>query len=323
VSAYVIDILEQFLGDHRKHTEDKGQISFDCPACAADKGLIDGDGKGNLEVNYTKGVYKCWSCKDINNMSGYIPSLIRRWGNPVLLKRYKILRPDPIILDGDGEEIEKVIPSFIQYPETFLSLRKDYPYDKHYHEVMKYLKERNITQDIIDYHNLGYTTGGKHFLRLIIPSYNDENQLTYFAGRAFSWVKPKYMNVHGDVIDKMDVIFNEGKINWDATIYLVEGPIDHVVTPNSIPLLGKYMSDILFETLIERAKAPIVIVLDADAQRDAQNLYKKLLYSPIGHLVRLVVLPDDYDIAKIHEKLDKWGVIKVLGKAKRLTRFSY
>jgi DNA primase len=319
VSSFLVDILEEFLGDHRKHYEDKGQISFDCPACAADKGLIDGDGKGNLEVNYNKGVYKCWVCKDTNHMSGYIPSLIRKWGNNKLLKQYQILKPE-VKIDEEGK---KHSPVNLRLPDTFNSLKIESPFDPHYQEVMKYLKGRNITQDIIDYYNLGYTTGGKFFLRLIIPSYNSEGVLNYYSGRAFSWVKPKYKNIDGEIIDKMDIIFNEGKINWDATIYLVEGPVDHLVTPNSIPLLGKYMSDILFEMLIEKAKAPIVIVLDADAEKDTELLYKKLLYSPIGHLVRVVKLPERYDIAKIHQLLGRKGVIKVLRQAKRLTRFKY
>ena len=57
----VIELLTEILGDSKMHYDSKGQISFDCPVCAAEKGL-DGDGKGNLEVNYFRGVYKCWAC---------------------------------------------------------------------------------------------------------------------------------------------------------------------------------------------------------------------------------------------------------------------
>ena len=65
MSELVVEILEDFLGDHKKHYEDKSQISFDCPVCSYDiKGLDHGDGKGNLEVNYYYNVYKCWACSD-------------------------------------------------------------------------------------------------------------------------------------------------------------------------------------------------------------------------------------------------------------------
>jgi hypothetical protein len=317
MSSFIVDILSDFLGEPRKHTEEKGQISFDCPACAADKDLIGGDGKGNLEVNYEKGVYKCWSCKDTNHMSGYIPSLIRKYGQKKHLKQYLIIKPDSKI-DKYGSEEKQLVE--VKLPETFLSLKDKYIYDSRYQEAMKYLKGRRITQDIIDYYNIGYTSSGKHFLRVVIPSYDSCEELNYFVGRAFSWVKPKYMN---DESDKSFIIFNENKIKWDATIYLVEGPFDHIVTPNSIPLLGKYISDLLLETLITKAKGNIVIVLDADAEKDAENLYKQLFYTPIGHLVKIVILPRDYDIAKIHQDFGRKEVIKVLRTAKRLTRFKY
>jgi hypothetical protein len=45
MSELVVEILEDFLGNHKKHYEAKGQISFDCPECAMEKGLMDGDGK--------------------------------------------------------------------------------------------------------------------------------------------------------------------------------------------------------------------------------------------------------------------------------------
>jgi hypothetical protein len=49
--------------------------------------------------------------------------------------------------------------------------------------------------------------------------------------------KLKYINPKAE---KQEIIFNIGKLNLDATIYLVEGVTDHIVTPNSIPLLRLY-----------------------------------------------------------------------------------
>jgi hypothetical protein len=64
----IIEILEEILGEPHMHNDYKCQISFDCPVCSYDlKGLDEGDGKGNLEVNYRFGVYKCWACGETNN----------------------------------------------------------------------------------------------------------------------------------------------------------------------------------------------------------------------------------------------------------------
>ena len=317
VLSYILNsILEDFLGDCLDYNESTEQARYNCPNCSEDKGLTNGDGKGNLEVNYELGVYKCWGCKDTNNMSGYIPSLIRRYGQTKHLKQYLILKPDTKRSEYETEKVRVEV----KLPDSFLSLKNKYIYDSKYHDAINYLNKRRITQDIIDYYNLGYTTTGKHFLRVVVPSCDAYDELNYFSARSFSWVKPKYLN---DKSDKSTIIFNEGKINWDATIYLVEGPFDHIVTPNSIPLLGKFISDLLLETLIEKAKSNIVIVLDPDAEKDAENLYKKLFYTPIGHQVKIVFLPEDYDIAKIHEEFGRKGVIKMLRTATRLSRFKY
>ena len=48
----LVELLKDVLGNDKQHYESKGQISFDCPVCAREKGLDKGDGKGNLEINY-------------------------------------------------------------------------------------------------------------------------------------------------------------------------------------------------------------------------------------------------------------------------------
>ena len=43
------------------------------------------------------------------------------------------------------------------------------------------------------------------------------------------------------------IIFNEGLINWDSTIYIVEGTFEFLSFPvNTIPQLGKQLSSALF-----------------------------------------------------------------------------
>ena len=76
-------------------TPHKGQISFDCPVCSYDiKGLERGDGKGNLEINYQLGVYKCWACTETHDTHGYIPKLIRKWGDKTQLRNFELVCPE-------------------------------------------------------------------------------------------------------------------------------------------------------------------------------------------------------------------------------------
>jgi hypothetical protein len=53
-----------------------GQIAFDCPVCSGEKGLIDGDGKGNLEINYNR-ICLNVGLFDTNYMHGPVIKLLK------------------------------------------------------------------------------------------------------------------------------------------------------------------------------------------------------------------------------------------------------
>ena len=311
MNELVVDILNNFLGEPRKHNESTGQISWDCPACD------DGKGKGNLEVNYNKGVFHCWSCKDINHMSGRIFTLIKRFGGSRDIDNYNKLAPK---LTYDTEYKSNVVEVVTGLPDEFIPLNRRSS-DTEYNLAMAYLKARNITSEHIYKFRLGYCNEGKYANRIIIPSYDKNGLLNYYSGRTYKdWIRPKYLNTDAD---KLNIIFNEKLISWDSTIYLVEGPFDHLVVPNSIPLLGKAL-DIdyeLFYTILEKSSAYVVLVLDSDAWKDSETLYNRLNTLNLKNRIRVVKIPDGYDIAKIHEILGKDGVIKVLKQAGRFEEF--
>lgn len=270
-----------------------------------DKGMPQGDGKGNLELNYHKDVFKCWVCKDTNDMYGSITRLIKRYGTPKNLKDYRLVKPELSDLPEEKKRVDLILP------EGFKRLSKATSQDYKYDAAIGYLKKRGITDDIIEKFNIGYTTIGDFFNRIIIPSYDENGKLNYFIARWFDKIKTKMKYLNPDA-EKQTIIFNEMRVNWDATIYLVEGGTDHIVVPNSIPLLGKYISDILKERLYEKAKANIVILLDADALEDAQILYDMLNFGELRGRIRLCVPPDGYDPSLVHEKWGKKGILRLL-----------
>jgi len=308
----IVKILESFLGDHKKHNEDKGQASFDCIACAADKMLDGGDGKGKLEINYKKGVFKCWVCSYKNNMHGPIEKLIKRYGTKINLRDYNLIKPDNN--HESNVYIEKEV--HVALPKEFIPLTKTNAYEPKYYFANKYMLERGITDEIIKEFNIGYVHEGKYKNRIIIPSYDEFGDINFFIARSFSnWTKPKYLNPDAE---KQYIIFNHNKINFDSTIYLVEGVFDHIVTPNSIPLLGKILSHKLKQTLVENAKADIVILLDEDAYQDAISIYKELDFDKLSGRVKICKPPKGHDSSSIYQRLNKRGIIKLLKSSRRL-----
>ena len=309
----LVNILESFLGEHRKHNEDTGQISFDCPACSEDKGMPEGDGKGNLEVNYERGMFRCWACHDVNKMHGPVIRLLKRYATPKNLRDYLLIKPDADeIRQKDKKEI------VVELPEGYKALSKCTDKDYKSGLAKKYLYERGITDEIIEEFQIGYTIRGKYHHRIIIPSYDSNGDLNYFIARWFSKEKTKLKYINPEA-EKSEIIFNEGKINFDATIYLVEGATDHIVTPNSIPLLGKYISPMLLDILHDNAMAYIVVVLDDDAWEDGINLYRQLNFGDLRGRIKIVRCPDGYDPSKIYQVMGAKGITKLLMGARQLT----
>jgi len=111
VSELIVEILEDFLGKPKKHYSGKSQISFDCPVCSDIKGCPDGDGKGNLEINYHHHVYKCWACSETYGTHGTINKLIRKYGDKNHIKQYKLVIPeDKKVVPKDVEHIIEGLP---------------------------------------------------------------------------------------------------------------------------------------------------------------------------------------------------------------------
>jgi hypothetical protein len=302
----IISILEGFLGDIRTHSDHRSQITFDCPACAIDKDKPYGDGKGNLSINYEHNLFKCWSCWDRNNMKGSIHYLLKRYGNKQLLKDYILLRPIDYVKNiGVSTEIP-ILPE--EYQELSGLKTNSITINKYF----KYLRDRGLGDYEINRYKLGICLKGKYKGRIIIPSYDTNNRLNYFVTRAIETsTKPKYLNPSEG---KDNLIFNEYLLNWESDIYLVEGVFDHMVIPNSIPILGKYINDTLLINLIKRAKKDVIICLDGGELEDADTevIYKRLNTSKLTGRVKICRPPERYDFSEINQKFGNKGIIKIL-----------
>jgi hypothetical protein len=302
----VFEILEDMFGDYKNHNDYRHQVSFDCPICSHEiKGLDKGDGKGNLEINYKYGVYKCWVCAETHNTHGSIYKLIKKFGNPRQLKKYLLLKPE------DDEDISKRTYKPVKLPKEFVSF-KDASFGMKltpgYKQAYNYIKNRNITDLMLQIYNIGFCATGLYENRIIIPSYDENNRLNYFIARSYLMkTKFKYKNPEAQ---KELIIFNEYLIDWTKPIYIVEGAFDSIFIPNAIPMLGKFMSEHLFMTLYEKAKK-IIIVLDPDAYGDQEKLYHKLNCGKLMGKVWSVKLEGDKDIADLQGNLSEYKMKQI------------
>ena len=294
----LVELLRDVLGNEKQHYESKGQISFDCPVCAAEKGLDKGDGKGNLEINYSKHVYKCWSCGETLGTQGPLGKLFDKHATKSQKKVYNLIKPEEL----KQQEAKK--PK-LRLPEGYTTFEDSNARFIPHIEAYRYLQSRGINDELIKKYKIGYTVTGDFAYRIIVPSFNKEGTLNYFVAR--SWVKGriKYKN---PTVPKDEIIFNEGLIDWDKDIHICEGAFDGFFLDNSIVMLGKKMSELLFSTIYDKANRNIIICLDEDAWTDAFKLYHTLNGGRLYNKIKIIKPPKDMDVADLKGKIEEYYI---------------
>lgn len=292
----LVELLTEVLGEPHNHYESKGQISFDCPVCAQEKGLDSGDGKGNLEINYIRHVYKCWACGETYGTHGPLGKLFDKFASKSQKKIYDFIKPEEL----KQEDKKKV---WLRLPEGFMTFENSNPRFIPHIEAYNYLKSRGVTDEIIKKYKIGYTVKGDFAYRIIVPSYNKEGQLNYFVARSWTNKRMKYKNPS---VPKDEIIFNEGLIDWDKDIYLVEGAFDSFFIDNPLVMLGKKMSKLIFENLYNRANANIIVCCDGDAWTDGLKIYNELNGGRLYNKIKIVRLPNDKDICDLKGQIDEY-----------------
>ena len=319
-------ILIAFLGEAKggfdgEHT----QLQFGCPHCAEKHGDRELQ-KYNLECNFF--VFHCWKCasEDEDEMHGSVFKLIKLYGNEQLYKDYKecvISLRDSKLYNLDFANNFKVDLSQIdevKLPNGFRPFKEDRFYPP---QAMDYIQKRGITWDIIHEYNLGFTTYSEEDKiasnRIIIPSYNKFGELNYWTGRDFT-NNPKRQRYYNPKIERKSLIFNEEKIQWDADINIVEGPFDHLVVPNSIPLLGKALDKDykLYWELLTKANANINIFLDGDAYDTVIETYKALNHGRLYNKIRYVPIKKENDPSLLFQLGGNRAILEHLKNTQRI-----
>lgn len=306
----IVNLLEGFLGapKNSRNSDSKIQWEFNClsPTCRHDHD------KFNLTYNASTFVFNCWKC----NYRGFVYRLVGDYGKQSDLNRLKLLLPD-----NKSQNLNIFKKPEINYdlitcdlPEGYLPLS----YERNtnlYRMAYDYVtKERKISPQQIDKYKIGYTETGPRKYRIILPSLNSAGKINYFEARSYMlnpkipYYKPNHPNVQ-------DIIYNEYFINWNLTVYLVEGVFDSIRVPNSIPLLGKGVSPLLIDKLLKH-NPRVVLCLDGDAFKDSIQYYDQL--TSLGLDVYFVDLTSKKDISKLFEDEGQAAVTALLKTAKRL-----
>tara|TARA_B100000900_G_scaffold349959_1_gene316305 strand:- start:1055 stop:1993 length:939 start_codon:yes stop_codon:yes gene_type:complete len=261
-NAQAKKILQTVLG----HCNDKGtEMLFSCPVC--------NHHKRKFSVNINKNVYKCWIC-DYRGRN--IRRVVRRFGNysqlaswDQIFGRQDLERFNDLFAEQEPTEVKQKL----ELPQEYLSLATDkLPATGLY--AYKYLAKRGVTMTDILKWKIGYCFSGEYRNRIIIPSFDEDGDISYFIARSYSGDSYKYKNPRAS----KDITFNELYIDWNKDLVLVEGVFDALVAGNAVPILGSTLrsgSDLLRK--IVRNDTPIYVALDPDAAKKERRIIKMLL----------------------------------------------
>ena len=246
-------------------TEKGSEMVFSCPAC--------NHRKRKFSINLDKNVFKCWAC---DYRSRNIRRAIRRFGSFLQLQKW-----DEIFFSNDLEKFTELFVGDVSVqhkdkvalPESFISLTSE-NIPATGVRAHNYLQSRGVTKADILKWKIGYCFDGEYRNRIIIPSFDEDGDCSYFIARSYTGDSYKYKNPR---VSK-DIVFNELFIDWNSDLVLVEGVFDALVAGNAVPILGSTLrsgSDLLRK--IVRNDTPIYIALDPDAAAKERQLIKMLL----------------------------------------------
>jgi len=229
-------------------------INFDvrCPICSPNDAS-----KKKLAIRTTDDANHCWVC---GWKARSLVPLLRKYGTQEQLAAYRGFigdNPKPLIAE---EEIQQKI----QLPKDFRLLTLASDMDPDVKAAWRYVYSRGLTDRDAWYFKFGISDDHRWKRRVIMPSFDAEGNLNYFAARAIDKDrKPKYDNPD---VDKNPIVFNEINIDWSKRIVLCEGPFDLVKCPeNSTALLGSDLDErheIFNKILLHNT--PVALALDGD-----------------------------------------------------------
>lgn len=288
-------ILDKHLGTGTSHKN--GETSYFCPFC--------NHYKRKLQVNLHTQKWHCWVCE---SRGLTISSLLRKSNAPYeSLSKIRELYGESVVKSKDWINSKELVA----LPEGYKPLHipeqtPTYKQALHYATVKRGLSAIDILR-----YQVGYCTEGPYAGMLIVPSFDEHNNLNYYVGRSFYKEEISHKN---PPVSK-DIVAFENQINWNEPVILVEGVFDAISTKrNAIPLIGKKILGNLRAKILTKGVKKLYICLDRDAFKDSVREMEYFLNNGIE--VYLVQLP-----GKDPNEVGYQSMVTSIQKAKRVDFF--
>ena len=269
----LLNLLQKVLGTGKIVSKDEAM--FMCP--------FSHHRKPKLAINLSTQRWQSWI--DTNAKGRSIYGLFKKMNvaPQYLTELSRIVKIPKSTQQTEEEQIK------IHLPYEFTSLQYDTEKTRSSKAAFNYLRNRNIFSYDIERYNIGYCESGDYANRIIVPSYDCDNNLNYFIARDFSGTA--YLRYKNPPVSK-DVVVFENQIDFSEPLIFCEGVFDAMaIRRNAIPLLGKNIPSKLKTKLVEHGVSEVCIVLDNDAFKNALQISQTLMSENIK--VRLVKMGNE------------------------------
>ena len=249
--------LKEFFGELIQATPQEYRAN--CPKCEERTGKK--DNKYHLYINIYKQAWNCFRCNwkgvGFDNIGIEVQE---QQAAPVneLIGFFKFKQKELNInlennMSANIQEIKE-----IDYPKGYTT---EFSTNVIGLAALNFLKSRNITNEQIIKHKIGYANTGPYKGFIILPVLI-KNKLVYYVARSI--FNKQYKNAP---ISNKDILFNYSN---QRSVVLVEGIFDALAFSNSgVALLGKSLKEGQKNIIINNPPEKLYICLDSDARTNA------------------------------------------------------
>lgn len=257
-----------------------------CPICGDSK-RNPNKKRGYLYEREGNFYYKCHNCSVSHSLKNFLQIMDSHLYSEYLLEKYKKKTDNNLLqvkakpnLDYNKiyreNKLDKIKEEFLKFSVLCSELS-----DLHF--CKQYLINRKLPIEVLD--NLYFTDDFKklseHFgtvetklqekeQRLIIPFFDESNELICIQGRSFSDKGNRYITIK---VKNEPKIFGMNFVDKNKLVYILEGPIDSLFINNSIAIAGSE-----FSSIIKKFNFDYVCVLDNQPRnKEVVNNYFNLI----------------------------------------------
>jgi len=273
VDLKYINILSGRLSQFKRKTNNL--FNFRCPFCG-DSQTNKLKARGYIYARENKYSFKCHNCGTTSSVGNLIKhvdmSLFKEYRMEAFVNKDRVVKEAPKEITFSKREYHFKTP---------LKALKKISQLKYNHPAKEYVQKRKIPNE---YHRKLYyapyfakfvnsiiprkLSEDKDEPRLVIPFFDEYENLIGFQGRSFSKNSIRYITIM--IEEDKPKIFGLDEVDWTKRVYALEGPIDSMFVSNSIAMIGAdggaYINS--------KKKQDIVIVYDNEPK--SSMIYKKL-----------------------------------------------